>query len=223
MRTERAAGLILIAGAIGFVVTMVFHPTGGTARQVLDKAMLNTAVHALGMVSVGVIVIGYVLLAGSGLARRPYSDAGVVAFVVVMFSGILAATLNGIVIHSMAAKALEATPEQKVAWNALFAYNHFLNAALAQVLMGAASFGVMFWSAALWGERASHKGLGVAGFVLGIAGLALLFSGRIQVNVHDFALFVFAMAAWIVVAGIVVMGGGPAPMRETSNSIPPRV
>lgn len=218
MRTDRIAGTALIVGAIGAIVTMVLHPVGGSFERIARQAGMIRGVHALAIVSI--TVEAFALLRFSQLIpeRRSLADAGLVAFALAAISGILAATVSGLLSPHIAEHALEAGDAAQGAWHVAFAYNFMLNGVLSNVFITATAVAVALWSAAMLGTGTQWTILGVAGLAVGAGAIAALFTGRLQHNVHDVALFIFAMSAWMVALGILLCQSTGAP----SVTPPPR-
>ena len=138
MKPDRLTGAALIAGSVGFIVTMALHPTGGGHEKIIREASMTIGVHALAIFSVGVQMFGFLRLSRTMRPDRPYADAGLVAFAIAAVSASLAAMVSGILGPALAVRSVDADPTELAVWRVVFTYNFRLNAALTQVFIAAA-------------------------------------------------------------------------------------
>ena len=82
MTNDRKGGIALIAGSIGFIVTMAVHPTAGgslTVEQVVRLSRFSGVAHSLGIASTIFLFLGACALA-QRLRCETCSFAAVVTF-----------------------------------------------------------------------------------------------------------------------------------------------
>lgn len=212
MRSDRLAGAALIAGSIGFVLTMAVHPTGGGHQKIIREAALTIGVHILAIVAVCVQAFGLLRLTVAVRPARPYADAAFVAFAFAAVFAALAATVSGILGPALAQRAVGADPEELPAWHVVFTYNFRLNAALTQVFIGAAAAAMLTWSLAMFRIATRWNYVAGAGVALGALSLLALLTGQIRNTVHHVGLFVLCFAAWSIAVGA-LMCLPPVPIR----------
>lgn len=198
MKSDRSAGAALIAGSIGFIVTMGLHPSGDMGGH----AHLTVGVHALAIASLFVQAYGFLRFVMVARLERQHVDAGFVVFAVAALFGSLAATVSGILSPALAERLASAPTEEQTYWHVVLTYNFQLNAALTQVFIAAASVAMIIWSTNLFRISRSWTALGAAGIVVGTISLLALFSGHIRNNVHDVGLFVLGFSAWTITLGV---------------------
>ncbi|HUD65148.1 MAG TPA: hypothetical protein VMQ17_11245 [Candidatus Sulfotelmatobacter sp.] len=213
MTDDRKSGLALIAGSIGLIITMAFHPTGHDllAPGQFDRiARLIVAVHTLALASIPVMFLGTL-----GLSRRLASPdkLSVCAVVAYGFAGVAAlnaAAFSGLVAPGLARQMAAATPASETAnlWSVLFTYNGFLNQAFAMVFVVASSTSLALWSVAILRNGLLARSVAVYGCILGPLTVAAVLSGHLRLNVHGFGLVVLGQAVWFVIVGVTLCRPG---------------
>lgn len=200
-------------GSIALVATMTMHPTGGSWEKLQQQAGLNTTIHILAIAELGLLTLGFVRRARAAGPDRPLIDAGTVAMALAAAAGVLAATLNGIVIQGLADRAITADSASEPVWRIMSTYNHMLNRALTQIFIGGASTAVLLWSLAAVRSRGAWQYLGAVGLAMAILSLFALVSGHMRHNVHDFGLFVFGFCGWTLALGLLLWRSGTVGKR----------
>ena len=216
MTEDRKSGLALIAGSVGLIITMAFHPTGHdlfVPGQLEHVARVGVAVHTLALFCIPVLFIGAL-----GLSRRLDSPdrLSLCAVVAYGFAGVAAmnaAAISGLVAPGIARQIAAASSTSAAAdtWRMLFAYSGTLNQAFAMVFVVASSTALMLWSAGILRNGVFSRGLGVYGCVLGPLTVVAVLSGHLRLNVHGFGLVVLGQAIWFVVAGVLLCRPGTRP------------
>ncbi len=209
MKHRSIYGLALIAGSLGMVATMIFHPTGrdllGQPDEVARRfEMITVLTHSLALASTPVVTFGLL-----GLTRR-LSDHALAwaAFVVYSFGAVAvlcAATLNGLVAPTLTRDILTSEGPSQEMLHLVLDYNLLLNQAFAKVFVVASSFAVVFWSILILRAGTFAKIVGLLGLVIGLVSLAAFFSGHLRLNVHGFGILVFAQAIWNSLLGVLMI------------------
>lgn len=209
MKHRSIYGLALIAGSLGMVVTMLFHPTGRDLLGQPDEAarrfeMITVLTHSLALASTPILVFGFL-----GLTRR-LSDHALAwaAFVVYSFGAVAvlcAATLNGLVAPTLTRDILTDDGASRETLHLILDYNLLLNQAFAKVFVTASSFALTFWSILILRAGRFAKVVGLLGLVVGVVSLAALFSGHLRLNLHGFGLLIFAQAIWTFLLGVLMI------------------
>jgi hypothetical protein len=192
---DRIAGAALAAAALVSVVAMAHHPTSAHGG-----GGLNGLVHGVMIVLVALLAYGFAHFArGRGL-DRPAILAGLVAYGVSVFAHVGAATINGFVVPSLAARGGVSHDIFLFAWET--------NQALAGLGVYATGAAFILWSIDLIRREGGWLRLiGLAGLVAGALPAALLAGGAIRLNVSG-AMLVYAVhAAWAALVGISLMRG----------------
>jgi len=199
MNDERPNAVALVAGWIGLLAVMAFHPTGQALLlpgRAEPAGRLAIAVHGLALLCAPVVVFGAL-----GLTRRLRAPDGLallalLSFVAAQVAGGVAAVFGGLVAPAVARHLATASPGGSEAWTILFRYTGEVNRAFAAVLVGGSAFAVVLWSAATLRRAIGARALGVAGVLLGTAQLLALASGHLSLGVHGMGLVVLTHALW---------------------------
>ena len=220
MNRDRWSGVAVVVGAVGLVVTMVLHPTGGDLERIARLAPVAIPVHALAIASMVVSLWGFLGLtarlreAGDGGWPALAAPAAYVTLAFGSVAAMVAAALNGLATPAYARRLVDAGADAAAldAGHQVVAYAFQLNNGLTRVFIVCCAVAVLLWSAAVVATRALPRWVGGLGAAAAPAALGLFFAGASGIDVHDFGLFVFGYAAWSVAAGVAlaVRKGGPA-------------
>ncbi|HMB52277.1 MAG TPA: hypothetical protein VKU40_03105 [Thermoanaerobaculia bacterium] len=217
MNRDKWCGLAVVVGAVGLVVTMVLHPTGGDFEHIARMAAVAKPVHALAIASMLVSLWGFLGLtarlreAGDGWPALA-AVAGYVTLAFGSVAGVGAAALNGLATPAYVRRLLDEGADAATldAGREVIAYAFQLNNDLSRVLIVCLAVAVLLWSAAIVATRLLPRWVGGLGLAASLVALVLFFAGAIGIDVHDFGLFIFGYAAWSVVAGLLLAADRPA-------------
>ena len=212
MKASAQYGLALIIGTLAQVTTMSFHPTGvGTLdspEALAHEMQVLVAVHALGLLSVPVVVFGFV-----GVTRRLGWERpeALFAFVVYVFSAVaimFAAIADGLVNAALIPQTVDAGEPALQTLKAVLAYNFQLNQACAKVFVVGSSLAIICWSIALFKVGTFERVVGVFGWFVGSAALVGLLSGHVRMSAHGFGLIIFLQSIWVLALGVSMFRAG---------------
>lgn len=197
---DRIAGAALVLAALMTVLTMMHHPTH------VDPGApgTNQLVHGMMIALIAITGFGFAHLAIRRGLGRPDVLAGGIFYAVAMFANVLAATINGFAVPSLA-KQLQSG---LITDRSVFSLAWDLNQALAAIAVFAVGAAYLLWSVGLVARRGwVSRGLGVLGIAAGLAPPALLALGLLNMNVAG-ALIVYGLeAAWTLLAGLALWSG----------------
>jgi hypothetical protein len=206
MTDDRMSGMALIAGMVGTIITMAFHPTGhdlSGPEHSASMMQLNVAVHSLALVCIPILFMGAL-----GLTRRLASPDRLALAALVLFGfaevgAMIAATASGLVAPGLF-HHIAADPNMADTWRAVLTLNGHLNQAFALVFVVASSVAIVLWSAAILRSSTFSRALGIYGSVLGPLTLVVVLSGHLRLNVHGFGMVVLGQAVWFISAGVLL-------------------
>jgi hypothetical protein len=207
MIDNRKAGIALIAGAVGGIVTMLLHPTSHDLfmpGHLAAISHLSGAVHTLATASMPLLFLG-----GLALSRRLASTDHIAVAALVVFGFALAAEMVGAVISGfvaggVAVEMIASSPPASDEWRILFNYSGRLNQAFIGVFVVASSTAITLWSASIVRSRRLATGVGIYGLFLGVATIIAFMSGHLRLDVHGFGLVVFIQAVWYISVGVLL-------------------
>jgi len=201
---DRKAGIALIAGSLGGIVTMAMHPTANASLppdQVARLMAMSGAVHSLALLSVLLLFLG-----ACGLTRR-IASADRIAFAAIVTYGfacaaiMIAAAVSGFIVPNiwshMARDASEAAHQWQMIIYSVFQFNQ----AFARIFSVAASLAIILWSVSALRNGGLGQRLAIYGCIVSpliIIGIAV---GHLRLDVHGMAAIVLGQAIWFIVAG----------------------
>jgi hypothetical protein len=207
MERSSIYGVALIAGSLGGVVTMIFHPTGHDLLAQADQIArrnetITVASHSLALVSIPVLLFGF-----SGLSRRlgwnrPPTAAAFIAYAFGAAAAMCATVINGLAGPVLTRQILSADEPARQVLNAVLLNNTMLNQAFSKVFAAASSTGIALWSVSILKSGSFPRSVGIIGCVVGAVGLVGLLTGYLRMNVHGFGLLVFAESVWTIMVGL---------------------
>lgn len=204
MTDDRKAGIALIAGSLGGIVTMAVHPTGTaslTAEQVAHLAIVSGAAHSLAMVSVLLLFLGT-----CGLARR-LAAADRIAFAAIVTCGfacvaiIIAAAVSGFIVPDILKHMVRDVPAAARDWQIVIAAIFQINQAFARIYSVAASLAIILWSISALRNGGLGRGVAIYGCVIApliIVGIGI---GHLRLDVHGMTAVMLGQAIWFIVVG----------------------
>lgn len=203
-RAQRSA-LALIAGITGSLVVMALHPTGADVARV---AAAGGTSHVARNVHLFAIALQPLLMAGTlglTLQLRRHADLAALAFISYALGTVaimLAATCSGLLAPELIAEGVRAT-EAAVRDGYLSEARLVgrINQAMAQLWVGFTGAAIVLWGLAMRGEAAFGVWVRGIGFVVGGAGVVLLVSGGLALDVRGFGVVVLVLSGWIVAVG----------------------
>lgn len=204
MTDNRKAGIALIAGSLGGILTMAVHPTGTaslSADQVAHLAIVSGAAHSLAMVSVLLLFLG-----ACGLARRLASDdrisfAGIVTYSFACVAIMIAAAVSGFIIPDIMKRMVRDVPDASRQWQMVMTGIFQINQAFARIYSVATSMAMILWSTSALRNGGLGRGVAIYGCVIApliIVGIAI---GHLRLDVHGMAAVMLGQAIWFIVAG----------------------
>lgn len=211
MTRDKAAGLTLIVGTVGLLVTMGLHPTGGSIEHMAHVARFARIAHSLAIASLPLMLLG-----GLGLTVRLKADpvlapAAFVVFAIGCLGGMLAAVVNGLVAPTYA-EWVVGEVKNRTTDSAILHYGHALGAAFANIYMIATAVATLLWSAAILRSPAMPSWAGWLGMVLGALALVAVLGGFLGLSVHEFSIFVLGISVWTIVVGALMCRPAPTSM-----------
>ncbi|HME91451.1 MAG TPA: hypothetical protein VKE49_08500 [Myxococcaceae bacterium] len=199
-------GIALIAGSVGSLLTMAFHPSGRdffVPGQLDSVTRMNIGVHALAIASMPFLFLGALALSRRLSSPDRLAIAGLVVFGFALAAGMAAGTVSGFVAPSLAREIITTASPITEGWRIVAKYNGRLNHAFAAVLAVASSGAIVLWSASIVKNRALALGIGIYGLVLGPAIVIALVSG-LPFSVHGFGLVILGQTIWFIAVGILL-------------------
>ena len=200
-RFNRITSLCLMIGSLMLVATMVLHPSGGNAKEILHIYNLAVSTHSLAIASLPFLVFGFLGLSQSLLSP---SKLSIFAFIVICFSfvaGMLAAAMNGLVLPFFVKSKIDDFEQNENILSPVVTYGLKINLAMDYILIVGLLIAISGYSFLIVKYHKTLNWIGYLGFsLLPIAILAAFLNFNFT-SVSGFRLFIFAIVTWIFSVG----------------------
>jgi hypothetical protein len=211
MTDDRKAGIALILGTIGGIVTMAMHPVGSgslTASQAQHLALVSAIAHSLAIVSFVPMFLGALRLTLRLTSRETHGNedrlsiTALVTYALAIVAILIAASVSGFIvpasIRHMVADDPAYAPQWKIAISAIFQFNQ----AFARIYSIATSVAIVLWSASALRNGGLGRGVATYGCILPPIVIVLIAVGHLKLDVHGMAVVVLVQAIWFIVAAL---------------------
>lgn len=204
MKQQSIHGVALIVGSLAGIVTMIFHPSGLSHRVSPDQlghlAQVAVATHALALVSLPILVFGFLGFTLKQGGDRPLIQAGFVAYVFASLWVSISAVSSGLIAPRLIGQMVTADESTQKVLQTILSYNFQLNQGFAKLFVIGSSVAVILWSISLL-KSGTIRWLGILGCVIGLVNLFVFGLGHLRLNVHGFGLFTFIQSTWVILLG----------------------
>lgn len=205
MTDDRKAGIALIAGSLGGMLTMHVHPSGAvsitTSAQLAHLATASGIAHSLGLISVLLLFLG-----ACGLARRlegpdRMSFAAIVTYGFACVAVMIAATVSGFIIPQITDHMLRDAPANAIEWQVVMTGIFQINQGMAQTFSVGASIAIILWSVSVFRNGILSRWVAIYGCVFAPLTIAAISSGHLRLDVRGMAAVMLSQAIWFMLAG----------------------
>lgn len=206
MTDDRKAGIALIAGSLGGMLTMHIHPSGAvsitTPAQLQHLAAASAIAHSLALISVLLVFLG-----ACGLTRRlggpdRISFAAIVTYGFACVAVIIAAAISGFIVPQIMSHMLRDAPANAHEWHIVMTGIFQINQGMAQIFSVGASLAIILWSVSVFRNRALSLWLAIYGCVFAPLTIAAISSGHLRLDVRGMAAVMLTQAVWFIFAGV---------------------
>jgi hypothetical protein len=215
MTDTRKAGLALVAGTLGGLVTMAVHPTGHSA----NLALVSGAAHSLALVSVLVLFLGTFGL--SRLLDGPdrLAFCGLVVFGFAVVAVLNAGAVSGFIVPGILRLMQKANPSAEPQWRIALASIVQINQAFSRIYSIATSTAIVLWSAAALRGHGIPRPLAIYGCLVPPIVALFVIAGHLRMDIHGFTAVVATQGLWFFAIGLTMFRRDRLP----STSGPPEL
>ncbi|RZK42531.1 MAG: hypothetical protein EOO90_06740 [Pedobacter sp.] len=202
--SKKLAGASLLLGSLMAVLTMVLHPSGGNMQHLVKISGVLIFSHSLALACMPLIAFG---LWGLSNSLQTPNRLATLSFFIAIFglsAAALASTINGLVLPQFAAHFVDSKVDEG-ALDAILDYARFFNKSLAYIFMAAISVAILLWSSLIIVRGIFTKWFGYYGLLVSLFGLVALHSKSNMTSVGLFGAFVFGMASWLILVGVLLI------------------
>lgn len=208
MTDNRKAGIALIAGSIGGIVTMAIHPVPSRAPMSADRVQhlmsMSPIAHSLAIASFVLLFLG-----ACGLARHLARPNRLAFCALVTFGFACVAILNATAVSGFIVPGIMKLMVQDVAsaapqWHIAMASIFQINQAMAKIYTVLASVATVLWSIA--GLRGGlSRFVAIFGCIVAPLVALLVMVGHLRLDVHGMTAIMLSEVIWFVGAGAGLM------------------
>ncbi|RWU10814.1 hypothetical protein [Pedobacter chitinilyticus] len=206
--SNKLTGISLLLGAAMSVLTVVLHPLGGDMAHLVKIKFVLIFSHTIAIACAPLIGFG---LWGLSKLLTDRNRTSILALFIALWglgAASLAGTLNGLVLPQFAT-AYVGSDVDATLLDAILDYARYFNKSLAYVFMASIVVSILLWSLLMTYQKGLCKWLGYYGLLVFAIGAAALFSNTDMVSVGLFGVFIFVMASWLIVAGVLLIKQKP--------------
>ena len=205
MTDDRKAGIALIVGSLGGLLTMHIHPSGAvsitTSAQLAQLATASGIAHSLGLISVLSLFLG-----ACGLARRLggpdcISFAAIVTYGFACIAEMIAAAVSGFIVPQIMNYMLRDAPANAHEWQVVTTGIFQINQGMAQIFSVGASIAIILWSVSVLRNGGLSRWVAIYGCVFAPFIIAAVSSGHLRLDVRGMAAIMLSQAIWFILAG----------------------
>jgi len=204
MTDDRKAGIALIAGSVGGIVTMAIHPTGSaslSAEQVAHLMGMSGIAHSLAMVSMLLLFLGTCGLSRRIAAADRLSFAAIVTFGFACVAIFIAAAVSGFIVPAIMKRMVGDVAAAAQQWKIVIFGIFQINQAFARIYSVAAAVAIILWSV----SAIRNGGFGRATAIYGCVSSALIIVaigvGHLRLDVHGMAAVGLGQVIWFIAVG----------------------
>jgi hypothetical protein len=210
MTDDRKAGIALIVGSLGGMLTMHIHPSGAvsitTSAQLEHLAAASGIAHSLGLVSVLLLFLG-----ACGLARRlgapdRIAFAALVAYGFACVAVMIAAAVSGFIVPHIMNHMLRDAPANAHQWQVVASGIFQINQGMAQIFSVGASIAIVLWSGSAFRNGGLSRWAAIFGCVIALVIIVGISLGRLRLDVQGMAAVMLGQAIWFIVVGVQLCG-----------------
>jgi hypothetical protein len=204
MTDNRKAGIALIAGSLGGILTMAVHPTGSislTAEQIAHLSITSGAAHSLAMLSVLLLFLGACGLTLRMAAPDRISFAAIVTFGFACVAIMIAAAVSGFTVPGIMKHMVRDVPAAELQWQIVISGIFQINQAFAKIYSGAASMAIVLWSVSALRNGGLGRGIATYGCVIAPLLVIAIIVGHLRMDVHGMPIVMLGQVIWFIGAG----------------------
>ena len=198
MTDEKKAGLALILGSLGGIVTMAVHPTMESSHF----AVTSGIAHSLAMGSVLLMFLGTCGLMKHLAAPDRLAFAALVTFGMAVVAVLIATAVSGFVVPDILKLMARDVPAAAPQWRIAIASIFQLNQAFSRIYSVAGAAAIVLWSMCCLRLGRLSRGVAIYGCITAPLIALLIVVGHLRLNVHGMAGVMVSQVIWFIGMGL---------------------
>ena len=198
MTDNHKAGIALIVGSFGGMVTMAIHPTAATPHL----AFIAGVAHSLALVSVLVLLLGLFGLTRFLQDPDRLAFAALVTYGMAAVAVLIAGSISGFVVPATMRMMDRDIPAAASQWRIAIAAIFQMNQAFSKIYSVAGAAAITLWSASCLRTGRLSRGLAIYGCVTATLIALLIVVGHLRLNVHGMTVVMISQVVWFAGMGV---------------------
>jgi hypothetical protein len=204
MTDDRKAGIALITGSVGGILTMAIHPSGmasQSAEKIAHVSLISGIAHSVALASILLLFLGACGFTRRIAATDRISFAAIVIYGFACVAVMIAAAISGFTIPDILKHMDRDVADAPRQWQIVIDGIFQINQALSRVYSVIASIAIILWSVSILRTGGLGRGVAIYGCSippLVIVGIAI---GHLRLDVHGMAVVVLSQTIWFFVVG----------------------
>ena len=195
---NRKAGMALLYGSLGGVVTMAIHPTGASP----NLALVSGVAHSLALVSVLLLLLGTCGLARVLNAPDRLAFAALVTFTLACFAVMIAIAVSGFTMPALIRMSAHDLPEATPTWHIVTAAFFQINQAFSRIYSVSTAGAILLWSITCLRTGRLSRGVALYGAISAPLVAVLIAVGHLRLNVHGMTAVMLSQVIWFSGMGL---------------------
>ncbi len=201
------AGKMLLAGSVGLLVTMFFHPPGGNIEYLIKTSTVIVASHSVALLSIPFFLTGFWGLSQIWKHNTTVPTLSFFIMLIAQLAGMIAAAINGLALPLFVTNLRSPDPDNEIL--ILIVRNMLaLNHAFDLIFLAGACVSILIWSISIIKTKPIPGGVGYFGILMSVATLGVMVVESIEINLHTFRLFMSGYMIWTVWVAILLYKKG---------------
>jgi len=205
MTDDRKAGIALIAGSVGGILTMAIHPKGAlsltTAEQIAHLSLVSGVAHTFALFSVLVLFLGACGLTRRLAAADRISFAAIVVYGFSCVAVMIAGAVSGFIIPGIMKHMVRDVPAAMNEWQIVMAGIFQINQAFSRIFSVGASIAIILWCVSALRNGGLRRRVSIYGCVVAPLIILAIGIGHLRVDVHDMTVITVGQVIWYVAVG----------------------
>jgi len=205
MTDDRKAGIALIAGSVGGILTMAIHPRGAdsltTADQVAHMSLVSAVAHTFALLSVLLLFLGACGLTRRLAAADRISFAAIIVYGFASVAVMIAGAVSGFIIPGIMTHMVRDVPAEMHEWQIVMAGIFQINQAFSRIFSVGASIAIILWCVSALRNRGLGRGVAIYGCVVAAVIIIGIGAGHLRLDVHGMTVIMVGQVIWYVLVG----------------------
>jgi hypothetical protein len=205
MTDDCKAGIALIVGSLGGILTMAIHPKGAlsltTAEQGAHMSLVSGVAHTLALLSVLLLFLGACGITQRLRAADRISFAAIVVYGFACVAVMIAGAVSGFIVPGIMRHMVRDVPAARHDWQVVIVGIFQINQAFSKIFSVGTSIAIILWCVSALRGGGIVRGVAIYGCVVApliILGIGI---GHLRLDVHGMTVVMLGHVLWYILVG----------------------